>query len=390
MNRLSVSQLNLLISRELSLSPRLSHVEVEAEVGRLTKHGSGHYYFTIKDHFSSIDCVMFRGNVEKNPYDFQEGDRVLLHGRISLYDKTARLQFYVQRVEPLGEGALLRAFYALKDQFEEEGLLDPLRKRSLPRLPRSIALLTSATGAAREDFMKVLLERNPFCEIKLYPVAVQGEAAVDSILAALDQVEEEDVLVLTRGGGSYEDLAIFNDEMLCRKLAASQVPTLCAIGHEIDFTLAELVADRRGATPTEAAQLVSEDVQTSLRSLMHRIDLHGKRRQLELEKEALLLGRSLQFMKNRLEQALLDTGRELFDYKDKLHLLLEDRIRNEKEQMEQLMRRIHGYNPKEILARGYVAVEQKGWIRKKEDVQPGGLKLHFVDGVLEVETKDEL
>ena len=389
MNRLSVSQLNLLISRELALSPRLAAIEVEAEIGRLTRHGSGHYYFSIRDHFSSIDCVMFRGNVEKNAYDFEEGDRVLLHGRIALYEKTARLQFYVSHVEPLGEGALLRAFHALKEKFEAEGLLDPFRKRPLPGLPKSIALLTSATGAAREDFLKVLLPRNPFCEVKLYPVTVQGEGAIESVLQALDEVKEE-VIVLTRGGGSYEDLAIFNDELLCRRLASSTSPTLCAIGHEIDFTLAELVADKRGATPTEAAQLVSEDVLSFLKSLMRRIDFHGKRRQIELDKEASLLEKSMLYMKNRIEQNLLDGQRELDELKSRMTISLNDHLTTETEHLQLLMQRIDLSSPKEILKRGYVAVKQQKWIRKKEEIVPGGLELHFADGILEVETKSEL
>lgn len=389
MNRLSVSQLNLLISRELSLSPRLAQVEVEAEISKLTRHGSGHYYFTIRDHFSSLDCVMFRGNVEKNSYTFHEGDRVLLQGRISLYEKTARLQFYVQRVEPLGEGALLRAFYALKEKFEKEGLLDPLSKKSLPDFPNSIALLTSATGAAQKDFLKVLLQKNPFCHVHLYPITVQGEGALKSILDALDQVHEE-VIVITRGGGSYEDLMIFNDEGLCRKIAQCKKPTLCAIGHEIDFTLAELVADQRGATPTEAAQLVSQDVLSILGNLMDKIHILAKSRRMELEKERVLLSRSLQFMTSRMEQNLLHRERELEELKKSMEERLGQEIKEKKNHLESLFQSIHLASPEVILSRGYVAVEQDGWVQRKNMVKPGGLKLHFSDGVLEVETRDGL
>ncbi len=152
---ISVTQLNMLIQREISFNPYLKQLEVEAEIGRLTKHASGHLYFTIKDAFSSIDCVMFRSQANKMKQRVQEGDRVIVKGQISLYEKTARLQLYVQTIEPIGDGVFLKAFQELKQKLEREGLLDESNKRPIPRYPKKLALLTSATGAARADFLKV-------------------------------------------------------------------------------------------------------------------------------------------------------------------------------------------------------------------------------------------
>lgn len=383
MDRLSVSQLNMLISRELALSPRLNPVHVEAEIGRLTRHGSGHYYFTIKDHYASLDCVMYRSSVEKNSYSFQKGDRVLLKGAVSFYEKTGKLQFYVQSVEPLGEGALLKAFYALKEKFLTEGLLDPSRKKALPRLPERIALLTSPTGAAYEDFMKIFSLRNPFCEITLYPVVVQGEKAVASILEALDQVQG-DLIVLTRGGGSYEDLSVFNDEALCRRLSELPIPCLCAIGHEIDFTLAELVSDQRAATPTQAAQMASEDISALLEGLKRRLDFHAKNRFLQMEKQRLYFENKLERMGRTLEQRLMNEQRSLSEQHRRLYQDVEKLIEKEKQKVERLFLKIESYHPEEILKRGYIALKQDRWVLRKDQLVSGKAQLYFYDGIKEV------
>lgn len=384
MERLSVTQLNMLISRELALSPRLNKIEVEAEIGRLTRHGSGHYYFNIKDHYSSLDCVMYRSSVASNSYDFEEGDRVLLKGSVSFYEKTGRLQFYVQRVEPLGEGDLLRSFLELKEKFQNEGLLDPERKRPLPRLPEKIALLTSPTGAAYQDFMKIFLERNPFCQVELYPVTVQGDGAVASILDALAGVEA-DLLVLTRGGGSYEDLAVFNDETLCRVLADFRLPTLCAIGHEIDFTLAELVCDSRGATPSQAAEMASEDVLKLALEIRSRLDYSGKNLLLELDKMKLGLKSLMERLNMNFSQRLINEERSLTELARGAEVSFKRVLEEEKKKSLSLFHRIDTYNPEAILEKGYIALKQDNWVRRKGQLKKGPAQLYFYDGIEKVE-----
>lgn len=389
MERLSVTQLNLLIARHFEASPRFSNIEVEAEVGRLTRHGSGHYYFTIKDNNSSIDCVMYRSSVAKSPHDFEQGDSLLLKGRISYYEKTGRTQFIVSSVEPLGEGALLKAFLELRDKFEKMGLLDPGLKKPIPRLPGRIALLTSPTGAAYKDFLKIFTERNPFCQVDLYPVLVQGQGAASSIIEALKKADA-DLLVLTRGGGSYEDLAVFNDEELCLTLAQLEIPSICAIGHEIDFTLAELVADLRAATPSQAAELASDDLISLINNLMSRLKIKGKNRLLDLDKRIISLDASMDRMEMRLKQRYVNEQRQVEDLFISAENRMKNKLKEELNLLDQLYTRIASYNPEEILKRGYVALSQDGWVKRKDQLKEGQADIHFYDGIRKVRIDEGL
>lgn len=365
MSRLSVSKLNLLISQELSLSPFLRRVEVEGELARFVRHASGHLYFTLKDDFSSIDCTMFRSDAAKLTAPFEEGDRVALTGRISIYEKNARLQLYARTMTPLGEGIYLRQFELLKEKLAAEGLLDPLRKRSLHPFPQRIALLTSQTGAAKIDFLKVLRARNPLVEVQLYPIPLQGDGTAETITGVLQSIEEMpfDLVVITRGGGSYEDLREFNDEGLARVIAQYPIPTLCAIGHEIDFTIAELVADVRGATPTEAAQLSCADVysyleqsRSSITSLLKRTQDRLLHMQEKLRFEVLdnlrfsFLRQSAQV--SRRAEELIQGGRSSLQYQLHTHSKM----------LEQTASHLESLNPLRILSRGYSLVHYDGHV----------------------------
>lgn len=328
MARLSVTQLNLLIQREISFSPHLKQLEVEAEIGRLTRHASGHLYFTIKDAFSSIDCVMFRSQANRQKTTFNEGDRVIIKGQISLYEKTARLQLYVQSVEPIGDGVFLKAFQELKAKLEREGLLDESKKKTIPRYPGKLALLTSQTGAAKADFLKVFHHKNPFCRIDHVPVAVQGEAVSSSIIQALQTLDPEtDVVVITRGGGSYEDLSWFNDEALARYVCSSDVPIICAIGHEVDFTIIEFVADLRAATPTAAAEAATADVRQEFRQ--SELALVGFSDRFQQKLAALrerLIDRYLHHFQFRLEKRAADMDRTAVDFYQMIDQRLSDKL----------------------------------------------------------------
>lgn len=402
MGILSVSQLTMLIQREISFNPYLKNLEVQAEVARLTRHSAGHLYFTIKDTYSSIDCVMFKSQVQRLKQPFHEGDKVLLKGQISLYEKNARLQFYVSSVEPLGDGVFLKAFYELKEKLEKEGLLNEENKRPIPLHPKKIALLTSPTGAAVKDFLKVFHRRNPLCEIILYPVTVQGENVSRDILNTLKSLPYDiDLVVITRGGGNYEDLRFFNDEALARGVAAYPKPVISAIGHEVDFTIIEFVSDKRGATPTEAAELATADINQPLRQFedqlknftaifKHRLSLQKqtlKNRfqeyfQFTLEKRCTELERAayenqvamLQNVQKRLrhEQAQLNLFLSAFQkktqalrdrglrYKDNLHKAIADRLNEEEKNLLGFGQFLAVINPLQTLTRGYSYLEQDG------------------------------
>jgi exodeoxyribonuclease VII large subunit len=256
----SVSRLNAEVRAVLEGSFPL--VWVEGEVTAFTQPRSGHWYFGLKDSFAQVRCAVFRNRNVLLRFRPADGQQVVIRARVSFFEARGEFQLVAEHIEPAGEGALRRAFEALKAKLEKEGLFDPSRKKALPAFPRRLGLVTSPTGAAVHDCLTVLRRRFPALPVVIYPVPVQGEGAAAEIaqmLRVADARGECDLLVLTRGGGSPEDLAPFNDEALARTIAALRTPLIAAIGHEIDFTIADFVADRRAPTPSAAAELASPD-----------------------------------------------------------------------------------------------------------------------------------
>lgn len=244
---------------------------VQGEISNFSRPASGHWYFTLKDARSQIRCAMFKGanfNVRPQPRD---GDSVLIRGQVSVYPARGELQFICEHMEPAGEGALLRAFEQLKARLSAEGLFDDKRKKAVPRVPRGIGVITSATGAALQDILAALSRRFPLTRVYLYPVPVQGNEAAPAIVRALAELPQRapnaDVIILARGGGSLEDLWAFNEEIVARAIRACTLPVVSGVGHEIDFTIADFAADLRAPTPTAAAELVSPDIRDWMRSV---------------------------------------------------------------------------------------------------------------------------
>ncbi len=236
---------------------------VEGEISNLSQPASGHLYFSLKDPAAQVRCAMFRNKRLLLGFRPANGQQVLARVRVSLYEGRGDFQLVVEHLEPAGEGALRLEFERLKRKLAAEGLFDPASKRSLPAFPRQVGLITSPTGAAVRDLISVFGRRFPALPLVIYPAQVQGEGATAELLAMLalaNRRAECDVLILARGGGSLEDLQAFNDETLARAIRASAIPVVTGIGHEIDFTLADLAADQRGATPSAAAELVSPSV----------------------------------------------------------------------------------------------------------------------------------
>ncbi len=280
----SVSQLSSDI--RLILEDNFTPVWVEGEISTLRTPASGHSYFTLKDDRSQLKAVIFRRQRVASQYQLQEGDRVLCNGRISLYEPRGEYQIIVSSLELQGLGGLWRAFTELKEKLMREGLFKPERKKPIPLLPRTLALITSATGAAVHDILQVVRRRFAGVEIIIVPVTVQGEQAAGEIVAALELVnrywrERIDTVILARGGGSYEDLQPFNDERVARAIAAGTVPLISAVGHEIDFTIADFVSDLRAPTPSAAAELVianQSEIVDRLRHLRQRLLQIGRHR----------------------------------------------------------------------------------------------------------------
>ena len=258
----SVRELNARIRRLFERDEDLQDVWVEGEVsGFKQAQPSGHCYFTLKDGKTQIACVMWRSSAAQMVTLPRDGDAVLVHGSVTIYEERSTYQLYVDRLRPVGVGDLYRQFELLKEKLEAEGLFDQARKRPLPLFPRRIGVVTSANAAAFQDVQNVLRRRFPLVEVILSPTLVQGLEAPAQIVRALDRLAncDVDVILVTRGGGSIEDLWAFNDEGVARAIAASRVPVVSGVGHETDFTIADFVADQRAPTPSAAAEVLTPD-----------------------------------------------------------------------------------------------------------------------------------
>ncbi len=256
---LTVSQLNR--RARMSIEQQFGQIWVSGELSSFARPGSGHWYFALKDRDAQIRCAMFANANRRARLQPSNGQQVLLRGRVSLYEGRGEFQIIVEHIEPAGEGALRAAFEALKRQLDAEGLFDTQRKQPLPELPQRIAVVTSPTGAALKDVLSVWRRRFPGLEVILVPTSVQGAEAEAEILAALERAEAiaPDLILLTRGGGSMEDLWVFNAESIARALAAIEIPVVSAIGHEIDVAMTDFVADVRAPTPSAAAEIIVPD-----------------------------------------------------------------------------------------------------------------------------------
>lgn len=339
---LSVSQLTSLI-REV-VEENFEHVWVEGEVSNLAVPASGHLYFTLKDAGAQIRCVLFRASSRVLKFKVQNGMALVLRGRVSVYDQRGEYQFIAEYLEPKGIGALQLAFVQLKEKLAREGLFDESRKKPLPGLPRRIGVVTSTSGAAIHDILTVLRRRHAGVEVLIRPVTVQGEGAAAEIAAAIrdfNRYREVDVLIVGRGGGSMEDLWAFNEEQVARAIHASRIPVISAVGHEVDYTIADFVADLRAPTPSAAAELVvksRQELDAQLSNLFHRLSLamehalESSRDRTEgllagLKDPALWIGHLMQRvdeLSDRASRALIGkvslSGERLVDLSHRLHI----------------------------------------------------------------------
>jgi len=258
----TVSQINRYVKQILDTDALLSGLYIEGEISNFNRHSSGHIYFTLKDASANLSSVMFASDAIKLAFSPANGQKIIALGRLSLYERTGQYQLYVEQIEPAGIGGLQLAFTQLVEKLKTEGLFDDSQKKPLPKYPTCIAIVTSPTGAAVQDIIKIAREKNPAIKLVVVPTQVQGEGAGDDIARAIGKVNtwgEADVIILGRGGGSVEDLWAFNEEVTARAIAESKIPIVSAVGHETDVTIADFVADYRAPTPTAAAHLVVYD-----------------------------------------------------------------------------------------------------------------------------------
>lgn len=371
-NVLTVRQLNLYVKSLLESDSRLVYTAVTGEISNFKNHySSGHWYFTLKDKDAAIKAVMFKGSAWRVNFTPSDGMLVTVRGRVSLYEKDGQYQFYAEEMYEAGEGDLALQFKMIKEKLEKEGLFDLESKRPLPKFPKKIAVITSDTGAAVQDMMNILGRRYPVCEIVMCPVAVQGENAVPDMLKTLDRVyklSDIDTIIIGRGGGSAEDLNAFNSEALARKIYESPIPVISAVGHETDFTICDFVADKRAATPSEAAELAVPDM------LKLKADLDRNKNAMKnaflskYEIAALKLSGLMSVRAFTNPNSMIESKMQTLDSLcDKNRTLINKIFETKANDFSLSVTKLDGLNPLKIMARGFGVAEKEGKIIRSVD-----------------------
>lgn len=339
----------------------LVSVCVRGEISNFTNHyKTGHFYMTLKDEASLIKAVMFRGNASKLKFLPENGMKVIVTGRVSAYIRDGQYQIYIDSMEPDGIGALYIAYEQLKKKLAAEGLFDREKKKPLPKIPTRIGIITSPTGAAIRDIINILGRRFPLCRLILYPSLVQGDGASAQIIAGIDYFNEKknvDVLIVGRGGGSLEDLWAFNDEALCRRVAASDIPIISAVGHETDFTLCDFAASVRAPTPSAAAELAvpeSSELKRKINNVNARMELLCEQR-IKILKEKLTALSNSRVLTNPMN-FIDDRKMALGMTEDKLITRMNTLIERKKSSLVSHAAKLDALNPLSVVARGYSAV----------------------------------
>lgn len=385
----TVTALNEYIKMKLETDEALMRVFIRGEISNFTNHKSGHFYFTVKDETSRIAAVMFRSSASKLAFIPENGMKVIVGGRVSAYVRDGQYQIYVDTLEPDGVGALYIAYEQLKAKLGAEGLFDEAKKKPLPRYPMRIGVITSPTGAAIRDIINILGRRFPIAEVVLYPSLVQGESAAPQLIEGLRYFNEKknvNVIIIGRGGGSLEDLWAFNSEALVREVAASELPVISAVGHEIDFTLCDFAADRRAPTPSAAAEL----------AVPERYELKRKLGNVTARLE-LLEGKKLELLRSTLERmrksrALTDPRNFIDDKRmalgiaeNKLYNRITFLLERKKSALAGKTAKLDAMNPLSVLSRGYgAAFAPDGTvIRSAAQVEKGSdISLMLSDGTV--------
>jgi exodeoxyribonuclease VII large subunit len=390
---LTVTQLTYQIKN--LLEGAFPDVWVEGEISNLTVPQSGHAYFTLKDEQSQVKAVLFRSSQRHLKFTLQHGMQVICRGRVSVYEPRGEYQIIVDYVEPRGIGALQKAFEELKARLEKEGLFDRERKKPLPLLPRRIGIVTSPTGAAIRDILRVIKRRHPKMEILIYPVPVQGVEAAPAIVEAVQYFNREkiiDVMIVGRGGGSLEDLWAFNEEAVARAIHASRIPIISAVGHETDYTIADFTADLRAPTPSAAAEMVVESeahLRETVLSLGSRLAASIRQ---ELDSRKATVQHALRLLgdpRKRLEQI----SQRVDELLGRLGLGLGHHVRRDRALLTSLTGALDHLNPLGILSRGYSvtrSMPQGSIIKNAAEVGEGDLlrtTLHQGEVVSRVEKK---
>ena len=406
----SVSQYNKAIQNFLDSKEECQNVHIKGEISNFKGHTRGHLYFTLKDEESRINAVMFSSAADKLDFVPKDGDEVNVDGRISVYVPNGGYQVYVNRMVLSGNGDLLKKLEELKKKLSEEGLFDPAHKRPIPKYPEKIGIITAPTGAAIRDILSTIKRRYPIAETILFPALVQGDEAKFDVVRQIEKAQEFDldVLIVGRGGGSIEDLWAFNEEIVARAIYNSRIPVISAVGHEIDFTIADFVADLRAPTPTGAAEMAVPNM-SDLFNLINQMEirlnqgvgnkLDRYKKQLDALASSYVLSNplaSFEIKEQKLDSLIdrlnnvvtykLDMSRNKFDNLRNSRILInpEDIFIKYNNKMQLVINKLELLNPLNVMAKGYsVAIKDNKTIKSIKEVKQGeNIRLRVTDGII--------
>ena len=385
---LDISEVNSYIKRILTNDPILYNLRVKGEISNFKVHSSGNVYLSLKDEKSKLNCIIFKSNYDKS-LNLDNGVKIIASGYISVYERDGAYQLYINEVEIEGIGNLYIEFNKLKEKLKKEGLFDTKYKKEIPKMPRSIGVITSPTGAVIRDIINVTKRRFPKVDIKLYPVNVQGDKCASDICEGIEffnRMENVDTIIVGRGGGSLEELWSFNEEIVAREIFKSKIPIISAVGHETDFTICDFVSDMRAPTPSAAAEIATPD----LSEIYYKLNTIKNRMNRSLNNQVILDNEKLNntfdkinnYMKNYIVR---DKVIQLDQIYDKINLRLEQKLETSKEKLSKKAALLHNLSPLATISRGYSIVEKNGQvINSIEEVNiTDDINITLKDGSLE-------
>ena len=375
---LDISEANSYIKRILTNDPILYNLRVKGEISNFKVHSSGNVYLSLKDEKSKLNCIIFKSNYDKS-LNLDNGVKIIATGYISVYERDGAYQLYINEVEIEGIGNLYIEFNKLKEKLKNEGLFDSKYKKQIPKMPRSIGVVTSPTGAVIRDIINVTKRRFPKVDIKLYPVNVQGDKSAEDICSGIEffnRMENVDTIIVGRGGGSLEELWSFNEEIVAREIFKSKIPIISAVGHETDFTICDFVSDMRAPTPSAAAEIATPD----LSEIYYKLDNIKNRMNRSLNNQVILdnekLNNTFDKINNHMKNYIIrDKVIQLDQIYDKINFRLEQNLETSKEKLSKKAALLHNLSPLATISRGYSIVEKKG---------------HVINSIEEVNVNDEV
>lgn len=385
----SVGQVNTYIKQMFQQDFMLNRIFVRGEVSNCKYHTSGHIYFSLKDETGTITCVMFAGSRRGLAFRMKDGDKVVVGGSVSVYERDGRYQLYAKDIKLEGAGILYERFLALKGELEEMGMFAPEYKQPIPTYVKRLGVVTAPTGAAVQDIRNISYRRNPYIQIILYPALVQGEGAKESIVEGIETLDKLglDVIIVGRGGGSIEDLWAFNEEVVARAIFNCSTPVISAVGHETDTTIADFVSDLRAPTPSAAAELAVADI----RGILEQTEEYRKRLQYSMQNRILLNRRRLESYGTRWNylsprNQILEKRQRLLELEERLQNRMERVLQDRKHRLSVYIQQLKGLSPLDKLNQGFAYVEGSSGkaVTRTEQAAVGDLlKIHVSDGILD-------